>query len=92
MVPMKGEVVMAAPGLTMPVIVMTISATSEVVAKALFTVTTKLLTLQVAPTMEAPPMLTSIHVVPEINVLVNSAGKVTVAVSLVRRGVDAQGV
>ena len=66
MVVMKGEVVTAEPGLMMFPSMMVISDTKEVLVKALFIVTVRLLAVQVAPETGAPLMLTSMQVTPAI--------------------------
>ena len=91
-VPIKGEVVIAAPGFVIPPIVINISATKEVEAKALLIVTVRLLTLQLTPDILTPLILTSIHVAPDIIEFVYSAGNTIVAVSVEAKVVDAHGV
>ena len=89
---MKGDVVIAAPGFVILPIVMVMSATKEVEAKALLTVNVRLVTLQDIPEMLEPPILTSMHVALDMSELVYYAGKVIVAVSDADRGVVCQGV
>ena len=91
-VPMKGDVVIAAPGFVILPSVIIMSETREVEAKALLTVNVRLVTLQDIPEILEPPILTSMHVALDMSELVYYAGKVIVAVSDADRGVVCQGV
>ena len=92
MVVMKGEVVTAEPGLTIPPSMMVMSDTREVLANALLMVTVRLLAEQVTPETGAPLMLTSMQVAPAMLEAEYCEGKTTVAISVDARGVLAQGV
>lgn len=91
-VPMKGAVVYATPGLVIPVIITARSATRDVEVNALLIVIVKLDTVQVKPEMLTPLMLTSRHVAVAMRELVNCGGKAMVAVAEGSTGEEDQGV